>query len=164
MSCHIRLTTVISQYTCLLASCALNKHMLAVFIQTSCSAGLSCMTNHAGTFHDACFMMQQWPCTLLISYVICHTGAYPGQAYQHSPEQVRIVGGVDAHHIPICCVVLPSADDINPEDTVHRCAPQVSTNSQTTAQGNTCAAMRASQFCSLANFHNMKHVTLNMCH
>lgn len=109
--------------TYMLASCAPDKHMLAAVEQTSSPVGLSGITNHDGAFYDACFVVQRWPCILLTSDVLCCTGACPGLAYQHSPEQVRIVGGVDAHNIPICCIVLPSADDVNPQNTVHRCAP-----------------------------------------
>ena len=40
-------------------------------------------------------------------------------AYQQSPEEVRVVGGIDTHNVPLICIVLPSTDHVNAKHTVH---------------------------------------------
>jgi len=40
-------------------------------------------------------------------------------AHQHSPEEVRFIGGIDAYNVPISSVVLPCADHINAQHTVY---------------------------------------------
>ena len=100
---------------CLQAVHLEKQHVLAIVIPISCPARLSCMTCNDGTEHDTTVALHV--ANRLGHMLRCST------PYQHSPKQVRIVGGVDAHDIPICCVILPGADDINPENAVHRCAP-----------------------------------------
>jgi len=55
--------------------------------------------------------------TILMQWrgVVSHLAHLP---YQQSPEEVRIACGTDAYNVPVTYVVLPGADDINPQDAV----------------------------------------------